>query len=425
MKVLVITRNAWDDTNAIGNTISNFFSNIEDIEFASIYFRTAMPNNKLCRDYYQTSEIEILKKWFNTEKIGKHFYLDVNTRQKQESNTARKEKKIIRTIHKHGIKLAYMLSDYAWYSEKWINKNLQEFIDTVAPDLIFTFVKSAPQYYLTVKYLRENYSIPLFTWIADDEYTGLLKSNSFKEISHLEYILSQSALVKGCSESICEYYNSIFDCEATPLYKSCDISGPVKEKESNPVKIVYAGNLLYGRLEIICKISDLLEKYSYNGKKYLLDIYSNTTLLPSEVQNYFGNKRYTNYMGKKEYDLIKESLSEADIVLHVESFDDSQILKTRHSFSTKIIDYLQSGSVVLAIGPKTIASMDYLSHIPGVYIIDNLEYINEELCKVLNDSTHFYERAKKIREYAKMYHNPSVVANELREAIDKISTGGV
>lgn len=425
MKILVITRNAWDDTNAIGNTITNFFSGIEDTEFASIYFRATTPNNKLCDNYFQTSEIEVLKKWFNAKEIGNHFYLDADTRLSQETKVARNEKKFIRVIQKYGIKLAYKLSDYVWYSEKWMNSNLKEFIDTFAPDLVFTFVKSAPQYYLSVKYLQENYDIPLFTWIADDEYTGLLKNKAYKQISNLNYILRSSSLVKGCSEQICDYYNSIFDCKATPLYKSCDLSTPVKEKKDKSIRIVYAGNLLYGRLEIICKISDLLERYSQNGNEYCLDIYSNTALLDSEIKKYFENKKHTNYIGKREYELIKDSLSRADLVLHVESFEESQIIKTKYSFSTKIIDYMQSGSTVLAIGPKTIASMDYLSHIPGVYIIDNLENLNVELSKVLEDREYFYERAQKTRDFAKMYHDSSVIGSGLKAELCQISTGGV
>ena len=53
MRILVITRNAWDDTNSIGNTMSNLFSNWDDVEFANIYFRSALPNNDICKKYYQ------------------------------------------------------------------------------------------------------------------------------------------------------------------------------------------------------------------------------------------------------------------------------------------------------------------------------------------------------------------------------------
>ena len=69
MRVLVVTRNAWDDTNAIGNTLSNFFKGIDCIEFANIYFRAAKPNNKLCKTYFHVTEIEILKKHANKNKL--------------------------------------------------------------------------------------------------------------------------------------------------------------------------------------------------------------------------------------------------------------------------------------------------------------------------------------------------------------------
>ena len=75
MKILVITRNAWDDTNAIGNTVSNFFEHFDNCEFANIYFRASSPNNKICKRYYRTTEFEVLRNWFSPEKNGKEDYL--------------------------------------------------------------------------------------------------------------------------------------------------------------------------------------------------------------------------------------------------------------------------------------------------------------------------------------------------------------
>ena len=206
MKILVITRNAWDDTNAIGNTMSNFFSGLDNAEFANIYFRSAYPDNNICKKYYRVTETEILKKWVSPDDVGKAFYAEGKKRFSVESSKATNEKAVIRLIHKYSLNLAYKVSDYLWYSKKWMNRNLDKFIKDFAPDVIFTFVKFAPQYYLTVKYLRENFNIPLFTWIADDEYTALLKNGRSKEIENLRYILSESSVVFGCSKEICDYY---------------------------------------------------------------------------------------------------------------------------------------------------------------------------------------------------------------------------
>ena len=423
MKILVITRNAWDDTNAIGNTLSNFLCGVEGAEFASIYFRASKPNNKLCKKYYHTSETEILKKWFKPSSIGHSFTTSEDGEATQ--NKKSKEKTLIRAIQKYGIKAAYKISDRLWYSKKWINKRLDDFIEEFKPDLMVTFVKSAPQYYLTLKHIREKYKVPLFSWIADDEYTALLKKNAKREISNLQYIINESAKVTGCSEELCEYYNSVFGCNAETLYKGCDLSNPLKNKNNDNLTIVYAGNLLYGRLEIISRLADSLKKNSEISQNVIFEVYSNTNLLDSEIQTHFGDDSVVKYMGRKDYGFIKERLSNADVVLHAESFNEEQILKTKYSFSTKIVDYLQSGSVILAIGPSEISSIKYIAKIPGAYVINDLEKIDEGLKTLFADASAFYEMASATRQFAKLHHDSCLLSQKINETFRNILEGGV
>lgn len=419
MKVLVISRNAWDDTNSIGNTLTNFFGNLTEIEFANIYFRSARPNNRVCKEYYCTSEIEVMKNWFSAEKIGRRFHQEPMQKSEPQTQAVSREKKLIHAIQKHGLRFAYQLSDHIWYSEKWINRSLDAFIEDFAPDLIFSFVKSVPQYYLTIRHLRETFDIPLMTWIADDEYTGLSRRGARKEIENLSYILRESAVVYGCSEEICAYYNSIFGCRATPLYKTCDLSGPVRTMVNDPITMVYAGNLLYGRLEIIRQLTEELEGYS---RPVHFEIYSNTPLSPEE-EAFFEQHSCTEYMGKRDYAYIKERLAEADVVLHAESFEADQILKTKYSFSTKIIDCLQSGSVLLGIGPAEIASIGYISRIPGACVIDDLRRLQEGLYTFLDDSAQFAKRTKAIRAFAQQHHDGAGQSLQLQQNMMDIIKG--
>lgn len=423
MKILVITRNAWDDTNAIGNTLSNFFTGIDDLEFAAVYFRSAEPNNELCETYYNASEIEILRNWFKPSKIGKSFQKTYGAVSQAQKNN--REKKMVRLVQRYGIKLAYKISDFLWYSKKWINGNLDSFIEKFSPDIVVTFVKSAPQYYLTVKHLREKYDIPLFSWIADDEYTSLKKRKSHREIENLRYILNESAVVFGCSVELCEYYNLIFGCHATPLYKGCNLEKPLSIHTNDQIEIVYAGNLLYGRLEIISKISKALAEINSNGRKIAFEVYSNTALLDSEIQTHFGEDSFARYMGKKSYDFIKNRLSKADIVLHVESFEEDQIIKTKYSFSTKIIDYLQSGSVILAVGPNEVSSMKYIAKIPGTCVINNMSDLKSGLQKLFDDASNYKERIQQTRDFAERNHNYIQVSQQLKETFTKIAKKGV
>ncbi len=416
MKVLVITRNAWDETNAIGNTLSNFLCGIENAEFANICFRSSPPNNTLCSEYYQMSEFEVMKKWFAPHKIGRRFSVS-STKEKEKTSN---EKKLVRIIHKYGVNFAYKISDYLWDRKKWINNKLDEFIRDFSPDIAVTFVKSNPQYYLTVKLLREKYGVPVFSWIADDEYSGFEKSKSEKQINRLRYVIDQSSVVTGCSREICEYYNRVFGCRSFPLYKSCDFSAQLKNKTGCPLTIVYAGNLLYGRLEIIKSVAQVVKIIRTKNKDVVFEIYSNTELTKSEAESFFKGLDGTRYIGKRDYGFIKKRLSDADMVLLAESFDEEQILKTKYSFSTKIVDYLQCGSVILAIGPSELSSIKYIREIPGTVVIDDLRTLDTELVSVLEESENFPEREKMTREFAKEHHNPETGSRKLTEIFRKI-----
>lgn len=424
MKILVISRNPWDEANAVGNTVSNFFRGIEGLEFAHIYFRSGSPDNPLCTRYYRVTEGEVLKKWCCRKKIGAGFRWEKTPAPRQQTEKERKEKYLVRMIQKHKLKVAYKLSDRLWYSEKWINGNLRAFVAAFSPDLVFTFVKSAPQYYLTVRFLREEFGIPVFSWIADDEYTGLARKKSCREIENLRYILRESAVVRGCSRELCDYYNGIFGCEASPLYKSCDLSTPVKEVVNYPLRLVYAGNLLYGRLEILKRIAATLEELRAVGKQAALDIYSGTPLSARD-RLYFDGTACTRFLGRRDYGLIKKELAAADVVLHVESFEPEQLLKTKYSFSTKIIDALQSGNVLLAVGPAEQASMGYIRRIPGTCVIQNVNRIGEDLAFFLADAPSLRSRAQAIRAFAAEHHDSRANAEALGTLLRQIKEGAV
>ncbi len=420
MRVLVISRNAWDNTNSIGNTLSNFFCDLEKVEFANIYFRPSSPANQVCMRYYRITEGDILKHWFSRKKIGKSFQGDFshNDLQDPKPSNSKKVKSTIRFIQKHDLKIAYKISDSLWNSKKWINDNLDSFITSFAPDVVFSFVKAAPQYYLTIRYLREKYNIPLFTWIADDEYTGYMKAGSDENIGRLRYILDESSVVCGCSQKICDYYHSVFGCSATPLYKGCDFSEFESRTFEYPINIVYAGNLLYGRLDVIRSVSSCLEKFDNGKNAVIFDIYSNTALSESD-RNYFDDLKCTRYLGKQSYNVIADRLGRAHVVLHVESFEESQIIKTKYSFSTKIIDCLQSGSVLLAVGPAELASIEYVKHIPGAYVIEDQNNIYDMICGILNDFASFDERSKQINGFARMYHDTSANTDKILHLLEQ------
>lgn len=404
MRVLILTRNAWDDTNSVGNTMSNFFCDQQDVELANLYFRSAMPNNAVCTRYYHVTETELLKRFFFPAKCGHAFSYHPN---KQKEKTYSNEKKLISVIHRFGLRSALRLSDSLWDSKKWINERFRSFIEGFQPDVVFSFAKASPQYYHTIRFLYEEYHIKVMLWIGDDEYSALKISNRKKDkerIERLRYILDRASVVWGCSEEICEYYNRVFGCKATPLYKKCSFEYPVREKVDRPLRLVYAGNLLFGRDEILKTIIRQLSELNRETPLARLDIYSSTPVSDKELGQ-LDVPGVSSFCWARPYAEIKKLMSQADAILLAESFDENEIIKTRYSFSTKIIDCLQSGSALIAIGPPDIASIRYIGRIPGAYVIDDEKEIRSGISDVIAHSDELPRRAAQIRQFAVEHHS--------------------
>lgn len=407
MRVLILTRNAWDDTNSVGNTMSNFFRDQQDVELANLYFRSAAPDNGVCTRYFHVTETELLKHFFSPSKCGHAFSYQQGEQSEKNEKTYTNEKKMISVIHRFGINPALRLSDSLWDSKKWINERLRAFIEDFKPDAVFSFAKASPQYYHTIRFLYEEYHIKVMLWIGDDEYSALKESNRKKDrerIERLRYILDRAAVVWGCSEEICAYYSRVFGCKATPLYKKCSFAYPVREKVDHPLRLVYAGNLLFGRDEILKTITCRLSELNQKTPLARLEIYSSTPVSEKELGQ-LDVPGVSSFCGARPYAEIKEIMSQADAVLLAESFDEKEIIKTRYSFSTKIIDCLQSGSALVAIGPKEIASIRYIAKIPGAYVIDDVRDIRSGIAAVIENSDELPRRAEQIRSFAVERHS--------------------
>ena len=416
MNVLIVGGGSWDDTTSLGNTFSNFFSNWKDAKFYNLYFREVRPNNSVCTDYFRITTKEILKKYFTSEKIGNHFELS----KKQSNNASFKgdqEKKMISIIHRLGLKVVYELEDWLWYSKKWLNKTLDDYIEYVKPDVIFTFAAGNSYIVLPIEYIKAKTRAKLILLVADDMHTTyrLKRDRHHRRMCEdFDKLIKMSDKVYGISEEMCSYYNKLYGIDVAPLYKGCSFENQVMSTVNDPIKLVYAGNLLFGRYNTILSLIDCLKSLTYSGINVVLDIYSGTIITDEQRKKL--NQNETSYFhGQIEYSEVKQKMTEADIVIHVESFDQEQIEQVRYSFSTKIIDCLQSGSVLLAIGPDGISSIEYSKRIPGAVVIGDMKEINNKMSELLSEGEGLVSRANRIREFALKNHCIDVVRDCLQK----------
>lgn len=418
MRVLVITRNAWDDTNSIGNTMSNFFSGMDDAEFANIYFRPSRPNNNMCRRYFRVTEKDVLRHWFCRERMGEVFTTDECGN--VDAGISTSGTSLAGFVRRYGIAPIYKLSDALWNGERWINGRFVNFIKGFSPDIVFSFAKAAPQYYCTLKYFYEHTNVPVVLWAADDEYSS---ARGTAREERLRYIIKNASKLYGCSEEICAYYNAVFSCNVEPVYKSCQFHNMPKKTVNRPLNFTYAGNLLYGRQETLLDLIDAIQALNQDEEKAILHIYSGTEIGTKDIQR-LNVPGVSVFHGKESYEKICEHLANADVVLHVESFQPSEMLKTKYSFSTKIVDCLQSGSVLMAIGPDDIASIQYARNIKGAIVVDDRCVIQDVLNQICNHPEELYSRAADTYAFSIDAHGKQKLQIRLKEDFLKLCSVG-
>ena len=424
MNILIFSDSAWDDTNSLGNTMSNFFDGDvwNNSTFSNIYLRNAQPNNKVCKRYYRMTVFDMLKHHFNKEKIGAEFKYEYSNKEDVKSIKARNEQKYINFLHKHSLKVIYCIIDFFFRKKRWINKKFEKFVNEIKPDIVFSFLNTVSMLNPFVEYIKKNTNSKVVTFIADDVYGAynnkpiLLRK---KYLNEMKNIINNSDKIYAISAELCETYSKIYNKNITILYKGCTIDLPLKRKINEKIKFVYAGNLLYGRDEILSKIAKAIEKYNKIGQSAILEIYTNTPIT-SELEQKLNVDGSSIIMGKRSYEEIKKIMNDAEYNLHVESFEKNNIEKVKYSFSTKIIDCLQSGSSFIGIGPSSISSIKYINKIPGAYVIDSINNIEDEIVKLIKKKGEILTNAKKIREYATEFHDNCKNQMKLKKEFEKL-----
>ena len=418
MKILTISNTAWDDRNSFGNTQSNWFGEWTDLELCSIYTREAKPKNICCHHYYKVAVGDIVTNFFSWWRIGHVFdYQDVDVgggSYALESKALRMNKGWFRNVMCTCVELVYS-------SRIWLNAKLKDYITDFRPDIVFCFAIAEPFRYNILKYVKKYTKAKVVMWIADDVYgqtrlMGPLKRKKYRK--RYRDMFGMADKVYGASELMCKEYSCLFQINITPLYKGCLMvdSGSCI---NSPMKIVYAGNLLYGRDRTLAVLARTISEINLGESRMELEIYS-PTFVSEDVKKSLNIQCCSHLYGVRPYSEIVDIMKNADVVLHVESFEENQKRAVRLSFSTKVMDCIQSGAMVLAIGPSDIASIDFLSKIPGVLVVSNLDGLKSCLKTMLFERDFVKKRAMDTVQYARHHLAVESVRKRLQQEFNEL-----
>ncbi len=385
MKVLVISNAEWDDGNSFGSTFSNILSFLPAKDIANIYCRDGMPVTNHCGRFLRLGEHDLLSYITKGIDFPEIESLQSNIEKNQQPEKNNRLKNFIKS--RRWI-IFFWMREFLWGLTHWKKSDsLHKFVESFGPDIILLPTYSFSYINKLALYIAETYHLPMVSYVSDDEYS--LHQFSFSPLYWLNRFYQRKWIKKGIdrsdilfviSEIQKEEYTKYFGNKCEILTKSLDFSNISTTSVctfKRPIKILFVGNIGNGRWKSLLLLAKYIEKANVQGDIFSMDVYSGTPLT-TEMKKIFtySNCEFKGFVKPAD---LHQIVATADILLHVESFGYKERLQVHQSFSTKIVDYLHYRKCIMAIGPKDVASIDFLNRNNAALLATSDEQIEEIL----------------------------------------------
>lgn len=381
-KLLIISNNVLSTTRNNGKTIFSYINCLPKENVAQLYFSEEKPTISGYY-YFQLSDRDIIRGLCFPQKRGRQLNASSDV-SKNKTNTNNLTTKYRNTFFR-------IARDILWY-RKWKSKKLLKWLDDFSPTAVFFVGGDSCFAYDIYRFVLKRYNPKSSLYITDD-YITIQKKESFLKRIRKKQIKKKikSALAKTnnfftVSSLMRDEYEKIFERDSKTivnLTESLKIDG--NHSSNDGIVLLYAGSLYYGRDQMLGLIASTIKKFnSFDpSKKAFLKVYANTEP-DATTKDRFVVCGCSDFCGSLSKEELKVALNEADVLVFVESFDQEQINKTRFSLSTKVPEYLSVGKPILALGPKGIGSIDYLSDVSCC--VNDIDSLEKKLIELLNSS---------------------------------------
>jgi hypothetical protein len=422
MKVLIISHEVWSENNNGGNVLSNIFSDF-DAEFAQIYCSPGIPNNKLCKSYFQITDKMIVNGLFRNQKIGKK----INYKEFPFQSTIhvvsdhKDEKWYFSIFKKYRLSVFTSVRELLWRFSSWKTKELDEFILDFKPDVIFAPCYSHIFMLRMNRYARKIAEVNMISYISDDNYS--LRQVSFSTFYWINRLMSRLfikktfkdySLVYTMTEEQSKELEKSLGATMKILRKGGDFFGESKKLTvNNPIRIVYAGGIYINRWKILAKIGDALTIINRDSVRIRLDIYTQNSITDEQREVLHDDRTIFLHQAISQ-DELRVVYNSSDIALHVESFELKYRLMTRLSFSTKIVDCLASRCALMAISWKEHAGLKYLRKEDAAICVDDLSNLYNTLLELVEKPELIKIYADKAWQCGKKNHEMKEISTSIK-----------
>lgn len=382
-RVLIVTVNPLSTTSNNGKTYASFFKGYPKEHLAQLYFHREIPTSDVCENYYKISDEDRINNFLGrSENIGRKIYREAKEERLIPENTNNKLKKS---------SMVRFIRSLLWLSLDLKKNDVKSWLDKIDPEIIFFCGGNANYLYNNVLKLSQKYNAKIIYYITDDYVLPYFSFNIFNLINRIwtqnvfKKMCRNSSLILTIGDKMTRVYKEKYGIESKKImnlveFKEIEISNKVLK--NNDLKFVFTGGLHSNRWKTLSLIGRSLERIEKQGFRGNLEIYSQYQ--PEEkILKEINNKNYSKHCGSLDLEGVKKILNNADVLVHVESFDRSSQIITYLSVSTKIPEYMSSGKCILAIGPKDVASVEYLLETKSGFVITSVD--NEDIDNMIID----------------------------------------
>lgn len=400
-KVLLVSDATWSDDNNIGNTFSNLFGNWDSEKLALIYARADIPKNSVCKKYFQIAENRLIKSIINkevnpgvviAENINAINNLDIESDEASGQN-------MYSFFKKYRLNIFVTARNILWKIGNWKTSELDNFIDSFNPDVIFVLACEEPYMNELQRYIIKMANKKAIIYFVDDIYSP--KHFSLSPFFWFNKMLSRTSIRKTVLECNQIYtivdkqkkeYDDSFKRQSVIINKGGNFKNlePTEPEILDPIKLIFTGNIFAGRWETLYEIGKALDSVNSESGRGELYVYTQNKL-EGNAKKSFDECKSIKFMGSIPSEQVKEVQDNGDILVHVESFNLKEKLTTRLSFSTKLVDYFERRRCILAIGWSEAASIEYLSKNQAAVVVDDLKDLKQILKELLSDKEKILE----------------------------------
>lgn len=433
VKVLVVNGEPFNNFSATGITMSNLFRGWPKDRIFQIYTAHVSPDMELCQNNIRLSSKNLKPFSYFRKVTGLTISLNAEMKPVLQRVNGRQQNRLSRRLIGGIRKIMTPFLDFLPYELH--NKDLKVLQD-FKPDVIYSMLGSIRMVRLVSTLARE-LNIPVVPHFMDDWISTY--SVPGRSVGTLIHVRCLQRAVKNLFDSIpvAMSIGELMSQEYMRRYSRefFDFMNPVEVRDYFPprlkvqkpgsiVRFVYVGGLHLGRFECLADIALVIQKLKTEGLPVEFCVYApvHDALAARQLESIGSAVIFKGSVRPEEVSCV---LDECDVAVHVESFSDSCAEYTRLSVSTKIPQYFAAGIPVLAYGPSSLASCQYVRATRAGVLVDKRGEGSLEagICALVIESDSRSDMGMRAWIRAREYHEMTAVRRRFMAVLYSATRG--